>query len=156
MAYQKNPPTEEQEARMKAALEARKKQKEILNRELVTKYNNWNCSICGRPSMTQVICRKAGGAICMKHCSDCEYYSEMFQHCLYREPKKPWTEWATAENMKDLLQILTTKTRRVCVVDEMDDDCAYRIIDKVTGEIARGRVRFFDGAWHYGKFEEGQ
>lgn len=58
--------------------------------------------------------------------------------------------------MKDLLQILMTKTRRVCIVDEMDDDCAYRIIDKATGEIARGRVRFFDGAWHYGKFEEGQ
>lgn len=92
----------------------------------------------------------------MKHCSGCEYYSEMFQHCLYREPRKLWTEWATAENMKDLLQVLTIKTRRICIVSEMDDDCAYRIIDADTGEIAKGRVRFFDGAWHYGKFEEEQ
>ena len=154
MAYQKNPPTEEQQMRMKAAWETRKKQQEKLNRELSTRYNNWNCSICGKLSMAQVICRKAGGRICMNHCLECKHHSPQFWHCLYREPEKPWTEWATAESMKDLLQILTIKTRRTCIIGEMDDDCAYRIIDGTTGEIARGRVRFFDGAWHYGAFEK--
>jgi len=83
MTYQKNPPTEEQQIRMKAVWETQKKQQEILNREISTKYNNLYCPICGRLSMAQVICRKAGGSICMEHCLDCEHYEGRFGHCLY-------------------------------------------------------------------------
>lgn len=152
MAYQEKLSAEEQQIRRHTAWEISKKQQEILDREISTKYNSLYCAICGRLSMTQVICRKADGNICMKHCGECRYYSEQFQHCRYRKPKKPWTEWANARSMKDLLQFLTLQTHRTCIVGAMDDDCAYRIIDGQTGEIACGRVRFFDGAWHYGAF----
>ena len=154
MAYWKIPLTEEQLARMKVAQETAKKQREELNRDLATKCSNWSCSICGRPSMTQVFCRKAGGSICMKHCNQCGYLSKMFWHCLYRVPEKPWKTWATAETRKELFLILSMKTGRNCNIGELDEDCAYYVIDEDTGEISRGRVRFIDGAWHYGTFEE--
>jgi hypothetical protein len=56
--------------------------------------------------------------------------------------------------MGDLLQVLNMKTRRDCVLGEMNEDCAYRVIDEKTGKIARGVVRFFGGAWHYGAYEK--
>lgn len=153
MARWTGPPTEEEQMRMQSALEIRLKKKKLLDREHSTKYSNFLCSICHKGSFTQVVCRKHGGTICMKHCNDCGHFSGMFQHCLYHEPEKPWTEWAKAESMSDLLQVLTIKTRRDCVLGALNDDCAYRVIDKSTGQIARGVVRFFEGAWHYGAYE---
>lgn len=153
MARWTNPPTEEERMRMQAALETRKKKQELLSRELLEKYSNWTCSICHKSAWTQVVCRKHGGSVCMKHCMECEHYSKSFQNCLYRKPEKLWTEWAAAESMIDLLCILTTKTHRDCVIGAMNDDCAYRVIDKSTGQMARGVVRFFEGAWHYGTYE---
>ena len=151
---QKNPPTEEQLARMKAAQEIARKQQDLLNRELRTKYSNWHCALCGRPAMTQAVCRKAGGNVCMSHCHTCEYHQEMFGHCLYREQEKPWKTWATAETRKDLFLLLTLRTGRNCIIGNLDENCAYHVIDGDTGEISRGRIRFIDGAWHYGTFED--
>lgn len=152
----RTPPTEEELLRMKTGWEVRRIEQEQRNRELSTKYADNVCRICGRRFMTGVVCRKWGGSACMKHCQECEHHAPMFGHCLYREPRKPWKTWATADSMKDLLQYLTQRVKRTCIVGEMDGTAAYRVIDAETGEIAKGRVRFLEGAWHYGTYEEGQ
>lgn len=149
----KNAPTEEQEARMRAAREITDKERSLLEQRLTTDYDNWRCKICNHHAMTQVVCRKARGSICMSHCKTCEHFSPIFWHCLYREPEKPWHSWASAETQKDILYILNQKTKRNCVLGSLDDDCAYLVIDEATGEIGQGRIRFYDSAWHYGYYE---
>ena len=139
---------------MRVSHEMEVKKQALLRREMAEKYSNWHCAICGRPATTQVICRKAGGNICMKHCNGCAHYEPHFGHCLYREPEKPWKSWVEAESLQELFAVLKEKTRRTCMAGGLDDDLAYRVIDTETGEVSKGRVRFFAGLWHYGAFEE--
>lgn len=139
---------------MRAAREESRKRRELLNEELRTKYNNWRCPVCQKHALSQVACRKAGGSICQSHCRECGYHSQDFGHCLYRPAKKPWKAWATAGTQKELLILLTQRTKRTCIVDCMDDDGTYRVIDEETGEIAKGNIRFKEGMWQYGTFEQ--
>ena len=59
-------------------------EQERITEEIRLLSSNWLCRVCHKASMTQVLCRRYGGSICMKHCKECEYHQPMFWHCLYR------------------------------------------------------------------------
>ena len=66
------------------ALQERRAEQQRISEEIKQLSSNLYCRVCNKASTAQVICRKYGGAICMKHCADCEYHQPMFWHCLYR------------------------------------------------------------------------
>ena len=81
-AYEYEPTEEEQERARLARLAISQEQKQF-KEEMQTIFNNIYCPVCGHRFMSGVVCRKAGGSVCMSHCKSCRYFSADFWHCLY-------------------------------------------------------------------------